>query len=165
MIGRRRFLSSSFFVGIPFFASSNICFLKTTEADDYAETLWEKVRPGKIISFPNDHGSHPSFRLEWWYLTGWLNDMSSSYGFQVTFFRLGTRYRFQKNTSFDSSQIVFVHCSISDPNQNRLFAGQKIGLPYLHCSPTRMLVPLLPIGVPCCSCSRMDRPKFGKVPL
>ena len=129
MIGRRRFLNSSFFVGIPFFTSSNIFFLKTTEADDHAETLWEKVKPGKVISFPNDHGSHPSFRLEWWYLTGWLNDMSLSYGFQVTFFRLGTRYRFQENTSFDSSQIVFVHCSISDPNQNRLFTAQKIGRP------------------------------------
>ena len=129
MISRRRFLSSSFFIGIPFFASSNMFFLKTTEADDYSETLWEKVKPGKIIRFPNDHGSHPSFRLEWWYLTGWLNDMSLSYGFQVTFFRLGTRYKFQENTSFDSSQIVFVHCSISDPNQNRLFMAQKIGRP------------------------------------
>ena len=55
--------------------------------------------------------------------------MSLSYGFQVTFFRLGTRYGFQENTSFDSSQIVFVHCSISDPNENRLFTAQKIGRP------------------------------------
>ena len=129
MISRRRFLSSPFFIGIPFFASSNTFFLKATGADDYAETLWEKVKPGKIISFPNDHGSHPSFRLEWWYLTGWLNDMTVPYGFQVTFFRLGTGYRFQENTSFDSSQIVFVHCSLSDPNQNRLFVAQKIGRP------------------------------------
>ena len=129
MISRRRFLSSSFLVGVPFFASSNIFFLKTSEADDYGETLWEKVKPGKTINFPNDHGSHPSFRLEWWYLTGWLNDMKVPYGFQVTFFRLGTGYRFQENTSFDSSQIVFVHCSISDPNQNRLFVAQKIGRP------------------------------------
>ena len=129
MISRRRFLSSSFLVGAPFFASSNIFFLKTSEADDYGETLWEKVKPGKTINFPNDHGSHPSFRLEWWYLTGWLNDMKVPYGFQVTFFRLGTGYRFQENTSFDSSQIVFVHCSISDPNQNRLFVAQKIGRP------------------------------------
>jgi len=129
MISRRRFLNSSFFAGVPFFASSNIFFLKATNADDYAEILWEKVKPGKIISFPNDHGSHPSFRLEWWYLTGWLNDMSVSYGFQLTFFRLGTKYRLQKNTSFDSSQIIFVHCSISDPNKNGLFTAQKIGRP------------------------------------
>ena len=129
MISRRRFLNSSFFAGVPFFASSNIFFLKATKADDYAETLWEKVKPGKIISFPNDHGSHPSFRLEWWYLTGWLNDMSVSYGFQLTFFRLGTKYRLQRNTSFDSSQIIFVHCSISDPNKNGLFTAQKIGRP------------------------------------
>ena len=81
MISRRRFLSSSFC------RHSIFCFIKyflfkTTEADDDAEPIWEKVKPGRIISFPNDHGSHPSFRLEWWYLTGWLNDMSLSYGFQ-----------------------------------------------------------------------------------
>ena len=96
MISRRRFLSSSSLVGVPFFASSNIFFLKTSEADDYGETLWEKVKPGKTINFPNDHGSHPSFRLEWWYLTGRLNDMKVPYGFQVTFFRLGTDIDFKK---------------------------------------------------------------------
>ena len=42
MISRRRFLSSSFFVGVPFFASSNIFFLKTTKADDYAENCGKK---------------------------------------------------------------------------------------------------------------------------
>ena len=29
-------------------------------------------RPGKVFSFPRDHGSHPEFKLEWWYVTGHL---------------------------------------------------------------------------------------------
>ena len=27
------------------------------------------VVPGKVFSFPADHGPHPDYRIEWWYLT------------------------------------------------------------------------------------------------
>ena len=29
-------------------------------------------QPGRVFAFPRDHGSHPDFRLEWWYVTGHL---------------------------------------------------------------------------------------------
>ena len=32
------------------------------------------VAPGKVFSFPTDHGPHPDFRIEWWYLTANLVD-------------------------------------------------------------------------------------------
>ena len=61
-------------------------------------------QPGTAFSFPRDHGSHPDYRIEWWYLTGHLESVGGttgtpesarnspdgggrSYGFQVTFFR------------------------------------------------------------------------------
>ena len=28
--------------------------------------------PGKVFEFPRDHGSHPEFKIEWWYITGHL---------------------------------------------------------------------------------------------
>jgi len=38
--------------------------------------------------FPEDHGPHPSFRTEWWYLTGHLSTGSGQrYGYQFTLFR------------------------------------------------------------------------------
>ena len=38
--------------------------------------------------FPRDHGAHPEFRTEWWYITGWVDDAAGrEYGVQVTFFR------------------------------------------------------------------------------
>lgn len=46
----------------------------------------------RIISleFPRDHGPHPRFRNEWWYLTGNLADSEGRrYGYQITFFRIG----------------------------------------------------------------------------
>ncbi|MDZ7747911.1 MAG: lipocalin-like domain-containing protein [Halofilum sp. (in: g-proteobacteria)] len=40
--------------------------------------------------FPYDHGPHPQYRNEWWYVTGNLRDeRGRRYGFQLTFFRIG----------------------------------------------------------------------------
>src|SRR4029453_2938105 len=48
------------------------------------------VSPRPLV-FPRDHGAHPEFRSEWWYLTGWLDGPAGdSIGFQVTFFRFRT---------------------------------------------------------------------------
>lgn len=39
--------------------------------------------------FPDDHGPHPGFRNEWWYVTGNLEGPEGRrFGFQLTFFRL-----------------------------------------------------------------------------
>ena len=46
------------------------------------------VVPGKSLSFPADHGPHPDFRIEWWYLTANLADASgAAHGVQWTLFR------------------------------------------------------------------------------
>ena len=46
------------------------------------------VTPGKVFSFPADHGPHPDFRIEWWYVTANLIDKSgAALGIQWTLFR------------------------------------------------------------------------------
>ena len=46
------------------------------------------VVPGKVFSFPADHGPHPDYRIEWWYLTANLADATgTAYGAQWTLFR------------------------------------------------------------------------------
>ena len=47
-------------------------------------------RADRVIdfSFPDDHGPHPGFQTEWWYLTGNLDgDDGEHYGFKFTIFR------------------------------------------------------------------------------
>jgi predicted secreted hydrolase len=40
------------------------------------------------FEFPRDHGPHPAFRQEWWYLTGNLDAADGTrFGFELTFFR------------------------------------------------------------------------------
>ena len=46
------------------------------------------VVPGRTFAFPADHGPHPAFRIEWWYVTANLADASgTAYGAQWTLFR------------------------------------------------------------------------------
>ena len=40
-------------------------------AADSAVT-YPDVVPGQPLEFPRDEGSHPEYRTEWWYVTGWL---------------------------------------------------------------------------------------------
>ncbi|WP_322846688.1 lipocalin-like domain-containing protein [Pseudomonas sp. B33.4] len=46
------------------------------------------VVPGRVFSFPADHGAHDGFRIEWWYLTANLKDQQGNqFGVQWTLFR------------------------------------------------------------------------------
>jgi len=55
-------------------------------ADDAAS--YAQVTPGKRFVFPQDHGRHDDFRIEWWYVTANLVDAEGqSFGVQWTLFR------------------------------------------------------------------------------
>lgn len=84
------------------------------------------VTPGRALTFPADFGSHPAFRTEWWYVTGWLTTRSGQpLGFQVTFFR--TKPAESANPSaFSARQILIAHVAISDPGRGRLWQDQRI---------------------------------------
>jgi predicted secreted hydrolase len=44
----------------------------------------------RTFEFPRDHGPHPDFRHEWWYVTGNLDsDTGERFGFELTVFRVG----------------------------------------------------------------------------
>jgi predicted secreted hydrolase len=45
--------------------------------------------PGVALRFPQDHGPHPDYRVEWWYLTATLEEPDGTpWGLQWTLFRL-----------------------------------------------------------------------------
>jgi predicted secreted hydrolase len=53
------------------------------ESDGFASVV-----PGKALEFPRDHGPHPDYRIEWWYLTANLQDATgAAWGAQWTLFR------------------------------------------------------------------------------
>lgn len=86
-----------------------------------------QVSPGHRLSFPRDFGSHPEFRTEWWYLTGWLTtERGESLGFQVTFFRTRPSIGDDNPSAFAAHQLLIAHCAISDPARGHLWQDQRI---------------------------------------
>ena len=85
------------------------------------------VRPGTTLAFPRDHGAHPGFRTEWWYVTGWLRTSDGrDLGFQVTFFRSRLAVDPANPSAFSPSQILFAHAGLSDPAAGRLWHDGRI---------------------------------------
>ena len=85
------------------------------------------VRPGQRLVFPADHGAHPQFRTEWWYVTGWLNRTDgSALGFQSTFFRVRTGIGEDNASAFAPSQLIMAHAAIADPQLGRLRHDQRV---------------------------------------
>jgi predicted secreted hydrolase len=89
----------------------------------------------KTLEFPRDHGAHPDFRIEWWYLTGCLNTAAgaASHGFQVTFFRSRVPSTQHLRSPLAAKQLVFAHAAVTDVRSGKLWHDQRIarssGLP------------------------------------
>jgi predicted secreted hydrolase len=87
-----------------------------------AKVSYPQATPGHRFSFPRDHGAHPDYRIEWWYVTGWLDD---PLGFQITFFRARPEESSDNPSSFNPRQILFAHAALSDPKRGRLLHDQR----------------------------------------
>jgi predicted secreted hydrolase len=92
-----------------------------------ADTSYAPVTAGRPLSFPYDLGSHPQFRTEWWYVTGWLaTEGGESLGFQITFFRTKPDIDANNPSDFTPRQIIVAHCALSDPKHGTLWQDQRI---------------------------------------
>jgi predicted secreted hydrolase len=93
------------------------------------EVAYPSVVPGYELAFPRDEGSHPDFRIEWWYVTGQVEDgeskVKASRGFQVTFFRVRTGLGTDNPSQFAPRQVLFAHAAIADPVNGKLHHAQR----------------------------------------
>jgi predicted secreted hydrolase len=79
------------------------------------------------MTFPADYGSHPEFRTEWWYVTGWLTSArGESLGFQITFFRTKPDIADENPSAFTPRQLMIAHCALSDPKHGQLWQDQRV---------------------------------------
>jgi predicted secreted hydrolase len=84
-----------------------------------ASIAYPPVRPRALV-FPRDHGAHPEFRTEWWYLTGWLGSGPNAIGFQITFFRSRTQHSSDNPSRFAPTQLLFAHAALAIPAEGKL---------------------------------------------
>ena len=87
-----------------------------------AKIDYPQVTPGRKFQFPRDHGAHPEFRTEWWYVTGWLD---GPVGFQITFFRARPEEASANPSAFNPRQLLFAHAALADPQRGRLLHDQR----------------------------------------
>jgi len=107
---------------------------------------FKKVTEKRAFIFPEDHGPHPEYKNEWWYVTGNLTDTNDrQFGYQVTFFRISlsstalsitdrsskkvvnTELNHNKKTSaWRSHQIWMAHFAITDVNNESHTSRERL---------------------------------------
>lgn len=81
------------------------------------------VVPGKHFVFPDDFGAHPEFRIEWWYVTANLRDVSgAAYGAQWTLFRQAMAPGPQRE-GWDNQQVWMGHAAVTSASVHRFSEG------------------------------------------
>ena len=89
-------------------------------------TAYPVVKPGRSFAFPVDHGAHPAYRTEWWYVTGLIagND-GKPLGFQITFFRTRPPVDPSNPSAFAAKQVLFAHVALSDPATGQIVHDER----------------------------------------
>lgn len=87
--------------------------------------------PPRRLDFPRDHGAHPDFRTEWWYITGHAahpgrDGTTRGFGFQLTFFRSRIDGTQSMASRFAARHLVFAHAAVTDLAGRKLWHDQRI---------------------------------------
>jgi len=103
--------------------TSNLSPILATENNEGFKTA---ITPRDFV-FPQDHGSHPDFKTEWWYVTGNLETKTQrKFGFQITFFRWGiSPDQPQSESQWATNQIYMAHFAITDTKNQQHYAFER----------------------------------------
>lgn len=90
-------------------------------------------QPGRRFEFPRDHGSHPEFKIEWWYVTGHLfGEPGRRFGFQATFFRRAAPPATNESAGpagsplFDHQEVHLAHMALLDAQGGRFLHEERL---------------------------------------
>jgi predicted secreted hydrolase len=92
--------------------------------DDAGFARADSPRP---FDFPSDHGPHPEYRTEWWYVTGNLRtDAGRRFGYQITFFRSALAAHPPVDASpWRAQQAYMAHFAVADVEAGRFHAFER----------------------------------------
>lgn len=80
---------------------------------------YPRITGPEPLDFPADHGPHPAYRHEWWYVTGNVtSDTGRHFGFQATLFRFNIAPDAeQRRSELATNQIWMAHMAITDTRE------------------------------------------------
>lgn len=121
----------------------------------YLPALWPQDAEGYATAdapwrfrFPSDHGAHPDYRTEVWHFSGSLaSPQGRSYGFQLTFFRIGVTPPGVRTgpSAWAARNLYWAQFALTDAAGNRFHAFERfdraaMGLSGSASSPVRVWV-------------------------
>lgn len=98
-------------------------------------------QPDPQFEFPADHGPHPDYRIEWWYVTANLRAADGTpYGLQWTLFRsaIAPEENGREDAGWRSPQVWFAHAAVTTPTRHfaaERFARGGVGLAGVQAQP------------------------------
>jgi predicted secreted hydrolase len=111
------------------------------------DSSFEKAIEPWAFVFPADHGPHPGFRNEWWYVTGNLDgDGGKRFGFELTIFRFAlTPALPTAESNWRSNQVYIAHFAVTDADRERFYAAERysrgaLGLAGANADPFRVWI-------------------------
>jgi predicted secreted hydrolase len=91
-----------------------------------AEAGWARATEPRPFVFPQDHGPHPEFAIEWWYWTGNLDAGDRHFGYQLTIFRRGlTPNPAERDSNWAAGNIYMAHFALSDVAGGQFYAFDR----------------------------------------
>ncbi len=119
------------------------CFENTTATSDHGDIL-HGLRLDQVLGdvqgqmnflsatgprefkFPVDHGPHPGFRSEWWYLTSVLSDgQGHEFGVQYTLFRQALSPQPTGEGPWHTGQAYLAHLAVTDVSQQQHHSSSR----------------------------------------
>ncbi len=94
-----------------------------------AAAAWQTVSAPPVLQFPRDHGAHPAFQTEWWYVTGQLADPAGKrFGFQLTFFRQGVEPGPPRpgESALRARQVLAANLAVAEIGAGRLRFAERV---------------------------------------
>lgn len=86
-----------------------------------------RAQAEREFQFPADHGPHPDFRNEWWYVTGNLQTpQGRRFGFHFTIFRFALAPEPRGGDSaWATRQAYMAHFAVTDAENGRTYAAER----------------------------------------
>jgi len=104
---------------------ARLSLLETLAGADTAG--YERAHAPRAFVFPADHGPHPTFRTEWWYVTGNLTSTDArDFGFQLTIFRSALSPAAPVSRSaWATNQAYMAHFTVTDVGAGEFHAHER----------------------------------------
>ena len=101
--------------------------LSVSDALSAEDSGFEFATGARRFDFPEDHGPHPRYALEWWYYTGNLETPEGRrFGYELTFFRKGiATNEAERSSNWAAEHMYLAHFALTDVENDEFYAFER----------------------------------------